>query len=66
MVKDELFEGPTEEQINKDKKCKSSGHGDEFYTGWECPKCGSTNTMVYEATWTHGATMKCFTSSLNP
>ena len=31
-----------------------------WYTGTTCPKCGSTNTKVYDGTFSHGATMKCF------
>ena len=65
---DELLELAKEEGIELTDEqlkavsggCNSSGHGDELYRGWECPKCGSTNTVVYEGTWTHGATMKCF------
>ena len=38
----------------------NKGHGALLYTGWECPKCGSRNTEIYEDTWFHGATTKCF------
>ena len=37
-----------------------SGHGDLWYKGGVCPKCGGTNTEVYNGTWSHGATLKCF------
>ncbi len=60
LAKEEGIELTDEQLEAVSGGCNSSGHGDEMFRGHECPKCGSTNTVVYEGTWTHGATMKCF------
>ena len=38
----------------------SGGCGSTWFTGAVCPKCGSTNTKVYDSTWSHGSTIQCF------
>ena len=50
----------TEEQLELISGGCDSGHGSTWFTGGECPKCGSTNTKTYNGTWTHGATTHCF------
>lgn len=51
----------TEEQL----KAVSGGCGSTWYTGGVCPNCGSTNTKVYNGTWSHGATIECFDCGRN-
>lgn len=46
----------TDEQL----EAISGGCGSTWYTGGVCPYCGSTNTKVYNGTWSHGATIECY------
>lgn len=50
----------TDEQLEAVSGGCETGHGSTWYTGGRCPKCGSTNTKVYNGTWFHGATEQCF------
>ena len=59
LAKEEGIELTDEQLEAVSGGCSSSGHGKEWCRGHVCPKCGSTNTIVYEGTWSHGATMKC-------
>ena len=60
LAKEEGIELTDEQLEAVSGGCKTSGHGDEWFRGGTCPKCGGTNTVFYEGTWSHGATMHCY------
>lgn len=50
----------SDEQLEAVSGGCGTGHGSTWYTGGVCPKCGSTNTKMYNGTFSHGATKVCF------
>lgn len=49
----------TDEQLEAVSGGCGTGHGSFWTTGFKCPRCGGTNTTVYNGTWSHGATIVC-------